>query len=345
MKLLRRGFLTGIAALASSRGVLASDMRIDGAVVVTCTSKGISGIISEGEGGALLDPSFRWHIGSNTKAMTAALYARMVDRGVCRWGTSVGDLFPAMPCHAAWNTIRVEHLLSHASGLTDSVVDGPWLDRWRVDRRPVREQRRAVVEHILSSPPAEQPGTYRYGNLNYVLIGAAVEEAAKAPWEEVLRAEIFAPARMTEAGFGAPPRMGPWGRELVDGALQHVDPVGVADNPAVLWPSGGVNVSASAYAEFLSVFLRDGAPLLEPNTLSRLLTPVAPELRYAGGWSLDGPTGSPARVLSHNGSNTLWFASALIDRQRGRGYAAVTNCGGEKGAALTARLLEHVSRP
>lgn len=307
---------------------------------MTCSKNGVSGIVSQGEDGALLDPAFRWHIGSNTKAMTAALYARLVDLGRCRWGASVPSLFPAVPSHPAWANIRVEDVLSHAAGLTDSFVDGLWLDAARADVRSAREQRRGLVERVLGSPPPERRGIYRYGNLNYVLIGAAIEQAAEVSWEEAMRAELFAPLRIAEVGFGAPPRTGPWGRDADGGALKPVDPLGVADNPAVLWPSGGVHISASAYAQFLALYLRDGAPLLKRETFDHLLTPAGPMVGYAGGWSLDGPAGSPASRLTHDGSNTLWFASAVIDGERGRGFAALTNCGGERGEATTARILK-----
>ena len=34
----------------------------------------------------------KWHLGSNTKAMTAALFGRLVDQGRARWGARVVDL-------------------------------------------------------------------------------------------------------------------------------------------------------------------------------------------------------------------------------------------------------------
>ncbi|WP_425275482.1 serine hydrolase domain-containing protein [Sphingomonas faeni] len=315
-----------------------------GAVGVTCSEAGVSGIISQGEDGAVLDPSFRWHIGSNTKAMTAALYARMVDVGRCRWGASVASLFPAIASHPAWADIRVEELLSHSAGLTDTFVDGRWLDARRADGKPAREQRRDLVKRILSGAPPERRGVYRYGNLNYVLVGAAVEETANVSWEEAMQAEVFATLRIAEAGFGPPPRTGPWGREAKGSILKPIDPsLGEADNPSVLWPSGGVHISASGYAQFLANYLGDRPPLFRSTTLNHLLTPAAPDLSYAGGWSLDGPPESLASRLSHDGSNTLWFASAVIDRKFGRGYAALTNCGGERGGAITTRILERIS--
>ena len=311
----------GAAGAALSGAVRGADVIPNGAVGLTCSKAGVSGIISQGEDGEILDPSFRWHIGSNTKAMTAALYARLVDRGRCRWGASVPSLFPAIASHPAWVDIRVEELLSHSAGLTDTFVDPRWLDERRADPKSANEQRRDLVERVLSSAPPERRGVYRYGNLNYVMVGAAIEEAVNVTWEEALRGEVFRALRIAEAGFGAPPRTGPWGREANGGILKPIDPaLGEADNPAVLWPSGGVHISVSGYAQFLASYLG-----------------------YAGGWSLDGPSDSPASRLTHDGSNTLWFASAIIDRKSGHGYGALTNCGGERGVAVTSQILDRIS--
>lgn len=42
-------------------------------------------------------------------------------------------------------------------------------------------------------------------------------------------------------------------------------------------------------------------------------------------------------------SNTLWFASAIIDRKSGHVYGALTNCSGERGVAITSQILERIS--
>ena len=336
----RRSFLAGAIGASLSSGLRASDATPSGAVGLSCSRMGPTGVISQGEDGALLDPDFRWHIGSNTKAMTAALYARMVDQDRCRWGASVASLFPKIAAHPAWTDIRVEELLSHAAGLTDGFVDDGWLDARRADPRSAREQRHDLVERVLSSPPPERRGIYRYGNLNYVLVGAAIEQATDSTWEQVMRAELFVPLRIADAGFGAPPRAGPWGRAGDGGILRPIDPLGVADNPPVLWPSGGVHITALDYARFLTLFLVGGTPLLHSRTLEHLLTPATSGLRYAGGWSLEGPAASQTAKLTHNGSNTFWFATAVIDGAHGRAYAALTNCGGERGASITENLVK-----
>lgn len=284
-------------------------------------------------------PAVRWHIGSNTKAMTAALYARLVERGALHWGTSVAGLFPGLPSDPAWASVTAEQVMAHAAGLTDAAIDGAWLSAHHRDDSSAPAQRQAFVAELLSRPPAGEAGRYRYGNAGYILIGAAIEQATKRSWEQALREQLFAPLGITGAGFGAPTGGSPWGHGA---AGEPVDPAGIADNPPILGPAGRVHLTPGDYARFLALFLNNGAPLIGKATLAHLLSPPAPGHPYAGGWSLGGPAAQPAAVLSHNGSNTLWYATAIVERAQGTAYAAITDRGGAAGEAAVQAMLRRL---
>src|SRR5579875_3455190 len=57
-----------------------------------------------------------WHIGSNTKAMTAALYAKLVEQGRAKWGAKLPALFPDLAVEPAWTNTTIEDLLAHRAG-------------------------------------------------------------------------------------------------------------------------------------------------------------------------------------------------------------------------------------
>ena len=61
----------------------------------------------------------RFHIGSDTKAMTALLGAMLVEEGKLRWNTTVGEIYPELVSSMAPGTkaITLEQLLSHTSGI------------------------------------------------------------------------------------------------------------------------------------------------------------------------------------------------------------------------------------
>ena len=337
--LTRRSLFGAGLALCFSSVAKAKVQPINGLVGLVCSPDGIAGMVLNGEDSAILSPNLLWHIGSNTKAMTAVLYARLVDLGRCRWNATIFELFPSIKPHPAWSGLHIEHFLSHAAGLTDDILDKAWLYARFNDAASPRQQRLSLVRRILESPPTEASGVYRYGNLNYVLIGAAIEEAENTSWENSIRRRVFEPLGMRDAGYGAPLNQPLWGREMNGGQLNPVDPSGLADNPAVLWPSGGVHLSAGSYAQFLSLFLRNGEPLLLPKTFAHLIRPIQSDRPYAGGWVLAGNGDDIAGVLTHDGSNTLWYATATVDVQKRRAYAAIVNRADDRGEQEVTELV------
>src|SRR5262249_30096169 len=93
------------AALVTSRGVVVS---------------GVTGTRQAGpDVGATIDD--KWHLGSDTKAMTAVIMATLVERGKLTWETTIGQIFPEQLTAAfpvEFRAITVMQLLSHHSGLT-----------------------------------------------------------------------------------------------------------------------------------------------------------------------------------------------------------------------------------
>ncbi|MBS0295180.1 MAG: beta-lactamase family protein [Proteobacteria bacterium] len=269
--------------------------------------------------------SDRWHLGSNTKAMTAAVYARLVEKGQAKWGATVPELFPDLRPNPAWSAITVEQLMGHVGGLSDkTLLDVPWLIAARGDPRPLRDQRRALAAKAFASPPAGKPGVFEYANADFILLGAAIERIADAPWEDVIKAEVFDPLELSTAGFGAPLGEAPWGHAR-DG--HPLDPTGVSDNPPALGPAGTVHMALADYAKFLRVFMSDGKGLLSADSVRHLTTPPTDEVRsYAGGWitfKASPWTGKPG--LAHEGSNTWWHMVALVSPASGVAVVTATN--------------------
>lgn len=300
-------------------------------------------------GEAVVSPADKWHLGSNTKAMTAALYARLVEAGRARWGATLTELFPDLTLDAGWTGVTVEDLMRHRAGLTDAgLIDGAWLNGSRADPRPLPEQRTDFAAKALGAPPKGARGAFAYANANYIVAGAAIERLVGGAWEDAMQAEVFGPLGMASAGFGAPRGEQPWGHTpgLVGGVASMArDPDGVADNPAALGPAGTVHASLEDYARFIRLFLTDGGGFLTPDSVARLTSPggtTAPA--YALGWGVNaGAEWARGPMLGHEGSNTMWHAVAMVAPGRGLGIVTVANMGGPGGAAaqaLARRLVE-----
>lgn len=296
-----------------------------------------------------------WHVGSCAKSITAALYARLVERGRADWQTPVADLFPdlADTIDQGWASITVDDVLVSQAGLPPNLSKEEMRTAFQ-DSRPLRDQRTEIAAAALARPP-RSPGRVLYSNLGYVLIGAAVERLANEPFEAALRTHVLSPLRMSSAGFGPPPRLsGHGGRIVAVGPLlfdlgrgRPTDPKAPAsDNPPVMSPAGRLHLSLADWGTFHRMLLSRGGNFLSPESVERLLTPAAGRgYRMAPGWAP--ARGLGAATLGQQGSNTYWVATALMDAEQRRTAMVVCNEGRarmlKRTPSLALRLLSDVT--
>ncbi|HWS77124.1 MAG TPA: serine hydrolase, partial [Thermomonas sp.] len=167
-------------------------------------------------------------IASNSKAMTAAVLARLVQQGKLRWDDPVVKHLPAFAMHDPWVTthMTVSDLLVHNSGLPEGGGD---LMLWPEPNLFTRDD---IVRGLRFIKPAYGfRSGYAYDNLLYVVAGQVAAAAGGASYEELVRRELFEPLRLdgcrvgefrlAEAGSVAQPHMREGGRNIAmrrDGA-------------------------------------------------------------------------------------------------------------------------------
>jgi CubicO group peptidase (beta-lactamase class C family) len=93
-----------------------------GAIV---TSKGLSAVGAVGVRKYGTDTPVtindQFHLGSDTKAMTATMLATVVEEGKLSWNTTLEQVFPelAPKMDPAYRKVTLEQLLAHRAGFTD----------------------------------------------------------------------------------------------------------------------------------------------------------------------------------------------------------------------------------
>jgi D-alanyl-D-alanine carboxypeptidase len=202
----------------------------------------------------------RWHIGSDTKAFTATLIARLVERRVMSFDDTLAASFPAFAksMSPAYRGVTVKQLLSHTAGLPSLTTPEElpaFLDAIK-SANGLKAQRTAIARHYLTSPPASKAGEFKYSNIGYVIAGAIAEARTGKDWETLIREEVFIPLGIVNAGFGAPGASGeydqPLGHHDVNGQVTPVDPLDPdSDNPTPLGPSGMINIALKDWPLFL----------------------------------------------------------------------------------------------
>ncbi len=299
--------------------------------------------------GEAVQPDDLWLIGANTQALTAALYARLVEANRASWRARAPELFPDIKLDPAWADVTIEDFMAHRAGVSDAPVSTQdFLAAAATDVRALTVQRTEFARLILSQPPAAEPGRYAFSSADYVLVGAAIERATRSSWETAISAELFTPLGLTSAGFGAPVGAEPWGHQVLGQRQAPISPRGIADDPAVFGPAARVHLSLADYAGFVRLFLGDaesgaggGGDFLSSDSLRRLT-----DVRSEGG---DGPAlgwmvtpehaWAKGPVLAAQTSAGFWSANVAIGPARGVAVITLSNAGGVAGAAATERLM------
>ena len=280
----------------------------------------------------------RFHLGSDTKAMTATLAGMFVEEGKLKWTSTIGEVLGAdVPgINPKLAAVTLEQLLSHTSGIPSDTEEIAKLyyntDAFQYNLQPLRLR---VLSAWKDHAPATEPGTaFHYANLGYLIAGAMIEKAAGDPWESLITKRIFEPLGLQTAGLGPQATTGkidaPVGHQIgEDGKILPMLWSDAADVPQVMGPAGSAHMSVLDFARWAAWNAAEGRRephIVKSETLKDLHRPrvkTGPlpgskpgtplEGEYALGWGVIKFEWTPTPVLEHNGSNSMNLAKILID--------------------------------
>ncbi len=272
----------------------------------------------------------QWHLGSNGKAITSTLLARLIEQGRLKWDATLVEIFPelAPQMHADFRSVTLLQLLSHRAGLP------PNLDLSHYRGEDVLALRLRAVREELSKKPRHPPGSvFEYSNLGYIVAGAIAERVTRQSWEQAIRSELFEPLQMTAAGFGGTGNPGeidqPW-PHTADGKPTSKNGAAM-DNPLVMGPAGRVHCPIQCWAKFIQDQLRGarGQPaLLKLQSYQKLHTPPFGG-DYALGWGTVRRDWGGGKVLHHAGDNTMNYANVWMAPQKNFAILVCVNQSGD----------------
>jgi CubicO group peptidase (beta-lactamase class C family) len=312
---------------AKSFGMAAVVLRGDGIV-----AQGVAGVRKKGAA-ERITLNDRFHLGSCGKAMTATLFAVLVEEGRLSWTDTLGGIFAGTikDIHPVWEKITLPQLLAHGAGLR-FVPESALRSRVVSSQDNLPNQRLEIATHTLSRPPDRPPRAnfswLSYSNVGYVLAGAALEHVTGRGWEDLMRDRLFLPLGITTGGFGPPGDAGktdqPWGHSWIKG--KPIDPGSpAAELPLFYGPAGLAHMAVTDWAKFVGIHLRGDpanphrqAALLKPDAFAELHT-NATAGTYSAGWKINTATwakgdrpGDIGRYLWHAGSNGRWFCAVSM---------------------------------
>lgn len=325
-----------VADLLADHGVTGASVAVwdEGQV-----STAAAGVAHAGTGQAVTESTV-FQIGSITKVHTAVLTLQRVADGTWSLATPIGALVPELAGAGVLGELTVEQLLGHVSGL-DGDLHLP--DTGRGDDAVERYARSCLELGMLHDPGAH----VSYNNAGFVLLGRALAVADTAPWEDVVRRRLLAPAGLEQT------------LTLPEEALLH--PVAVGHFPGrdgqpfrvtAVWslprasnPTGGLVATAQDVACFAGLHLGSGSDVLTAEHAALMARPVEPTAtgttaRGLGWERVAWPHGT---VLSHDGANIGQCAALRVLPDQALAVAVLTNWarGPQFNAAVVAEVVRH----
>jgi D-alanyl-D-alanine carboxypeptidase len=208
----------------------------------------------KGYGG--LDPGQRVPLASLAKAITGACAATLLRDKRLSLEARLGDVLDPFfrrhgePADPRVRTITIEQLLAHRSGFSRKAnpdpASGVALVQHLREHGGAAPHIDAALKRALAYRLARDPGrAYEYVNVNYLILGAVIEQASGRPYDDYCRDGLLEPLGIADA------RLGRW---------------------AALSSYGGWSLTGAEYLAFLHAFDR-GSGVMDATTWRWLAAP------------------------------------------------------------------------
>jgi CubicO group peptidase (beta-lactamase class C family) len=279
------------------------------------------------------------NLGSMNKMFTAVVIGQLVDEGRLSFQDPVSKFLGSQGwTKADLSKVRVEHLLSHTSGL-GSYFNDTYQRTARQMVRGLQDYKVLVAEDTL----AFEPGTrWRYSNTGFLLAGAVIEAVTGRDYFDVVRERIYARAGMPDSdsydidlvvphlAVGYSRERTAHGARWRSNTFAHVIRGG---------PAGGGYSTARDLLAFAEA-LRKGT-LVGPATAERLWT-AKPDLGSPEyGFGFGAATDALGRSVGHSGGFS--GISSVLDIYLDSGWTFVVLSNVDDGAVPVAQKLREVA--
>ncbi|MFZ1007305.1 MAG: serine hydrolase [Candidatus Sulfotelmatobacter sp.] len=255
-------------------------------------------------------------LASLTKVIvTTTAVMQLVERGKVRLNDPVAKYLPEFKQNGK-EDITVRQLLTHYSGLEpDMNLKTAW------------EGKQTAYQMAFAEAPQDPPGSkFSYSDINFIVLGALIEQVSGEALDEYSTRHIFAPLKMTHTRF-VPPlgRRAGWIEKIAPTQYDENEHMlrGVVHDPTARRMGGvaghaGLFSTADDLAKFAQALLSGGGGILSPLSVEKMTQPeqppAAPVLRGFG-WDIDSPFSSnrgdllPVGSYGHTGftGTSMWI--------------------------------------
>jgi serine beta-lactamase-like protein LACTB len=296
-------------------------------------------------------PETRFRIGTASTVLTSAAVGLLLEQNRLKLDDEIQAYVPAFP-KKPW-AVTLRQLMGHVAGVTsDGGDEGPLFAEHC--NRPVDGLQYFAQESLRFEPGTE----YRYSRYGWIVVSAAVDAAANAPFLRFMREQIFEPLGMndTKADSAAEPVQGQasaYFPRFAANPRYGPDPMRELDYSCYAGSSVFVSTPSDLVRYAMAI---DGGKLLQPATVRLLQTSQrlrsGRETGYGLGWDLEtiALSGTPTRVVGHDGDSLGGTVVSLMTfPEHGIVVAVTSNISYADTAAVGSRIAQafadHGKRP
>lgn len=263
-------------------------------------------------------------IGSITKAFTATAILKLVEQNKISLFDQLKKYFPDIPSDKA--EITIHQLLTHSSGFHE------FLEQDGGDYEKIITEE--FLKRAFAAPLAFKPGEKAvYTNVGFSILGILIEQVSGLEYEAFLKTNLFHPLGIKSIGYRYP--LGPtdtiaigyqagkvWGTHQ-----QHFEQAGGGP----YWnlkANGGLEVSLNEMFLWVNSFTNHS--ILSETTIEKMFAEHIQEEGYNGESSFGygcniSQSKRNTKVISHGGSNGIYYARIVRLPEEGLVFYMVTN--------------------
>lgn len=268
----------------------------------------------------------RFHIGSNTKAMTAFIMAKYVEKGKLKWTTKFFDIFPEWKetSKADYYNMTLQDLLSHRAKIQAFQGDNdPTIPDFKGTKQ---EKRKQFGKFVLTLNPVETDTIHKfnYSNADYTLAALMLEKVTQKGWEQLVEKVCNKDLKLN-VKFSWPENQNTkdtWGHSFENDKLTPV-PSNTDYHLDYTEPAGDINIKLKDYAKFIQLNLhglQGHDNYLTAKTYQFIHKGIE---NYALGWYNIYENGKD--LSTHTGTAGTYYTIVHLDRINGKAYIIFTN--------------------
>lgn len=258
----------------------------------------------------------KFHLGSNTKAITATIAAKLVENEDISWTSTIINIIPELKgkIKSEYNDVTLEDLLSNRGKIQP--FEDNLSKEWRNIPKSLsnsKYQKLDFAKYAMNLEPVIlDENSHSYSNGGFGIAALMLEKCSGKSWNKLVE-ELFQPYGIGYyVGFPSQETLkGNFGHKKQLGKYRPIQPDNEFDLNEYLAPSGNLSLNIlglSLFTKFHLDGLMGKTNILKPTTYEKLHFGLAD---YSLGW-YNGYIGNSEQRFSYHGGSLGTFSSAII---------------------------------